>query len=49
MIVGFLSWGEALIILGAVVVLFGASRLPGLARSVRGLRRDVKEGWEEKS
>ena len=39
--------GEWIIILVVVLLLFGASRLPGLARSIGASAREFKKGIEE--
>lgn len=44
---GALGWPELLIILVVVLVLFGASRLPGLARSLGDSMRELRKGLEE--
>ena len=45
------GWPELIIVLVVVLVFFGASRLPGLARSlgdsVKELRKGMEEGSEE--
>ncbi|MCU0239388.1 MAG: twin-arginine translocase TatA/TatE family subunit [Pyrinomonadaceae bacterium] len=38
---------EWLLIIGAVVLLFGASRIPQLAKSLGQARREFKEGMKE--
>jgi sec-independent protein translocase protein TatA len=40
---------ELIIILVIVVVLFGSSQIPKLARSIGKARRELKEGLEDKS
>jgi sec-independent protein translocase protein TatA len=46
--VGGFGWQELLIILGILLLLFGATRLPSLARSmgssVRGFKKGLNEG-----
>lgn len=48
-----LGWQELLLILGILVLLFGATRLPKLARSmgqsVRGFKKGMEEDAEEES
>jgi sec-independent protein translocase protein TatA len=48
--VGGFGWQELLIILGILLLLFGATRLPSLARSmgssVRGFKKGLNEGEE---
>jgi sec-independent protein translocase protein TatA len=45
------GWQELLIILGILLLLFGATRLPSLARSlgssVRGFKKGMQEGEED--
>jgi len=42
-----LGWQELLIIFGILLLLFGATRLPGLARSLGQSIRGFKKGIEE--
>jgi len=44
---GTLGWPELLIVLVVVLVLFGASRLPKLARSLGDSMRELRKGLEE--
>ncbi len=50
---GSFGWQELLIILGILLLLFGATRLPSLARSlgssVRGFKKGLQEGEEDES
>jgi sec-independent protein translocase protein TatA len=39
-LLGFLGWGEVILILAVVMILFGAKKLPELAR---GLGQGIKE------
>lgn len=41
------GWPEMLIVLVVVLLLFGASRLPGLARSVGDSMKELRQGLEE--
>lgn len=41
------GWPELLIVLVVVLLLFGASRLPGLARSLGDSARELRKGLEE--
>ena len=45
--IGFVGATELLIILGIILLLFGASRLPALARSLGKSTREFKEGMHE--
>lgn len=45
--IAFVSATELLIILGIILLLFGASRLPALARSLGKSTREFKEGMHE--
>jgi len=51
--VGSFGWQELLIILGILLLLFGATRLPSLARSlgssVRGFKRGLNEDEEDET
>jgi sec-independent protein translocase protein TatA len=42
-----LGWPELVIILVVVLVLFGASRLPVIARSIGSSAREFRKGLEE--
>lgn len=44
---GGLGWQELLIIFGILVLLFGATRLPSLARSMGQSIRGFKKGLQE--
>jgi len=44
---GSFGWQELLIILGILVLLFGATRLPKLARSLGSSVRGFKKGLDE--
>ena len=46
-VVAFLGWQEILLIMVIVVLLFGASRLPALARSLGQAINEFKKGKEE--
>lgn len=41
------GWPELLIVLVVVLLLFGASRLPSLARSLGDSMRELRKGLEE--
>jgi len=45
--VGSFGWQELLIILGILLLLFGATRLPSLARSLGSSVRGFKKGLNE--
>ena len=45
--VAFVGATELLIILGIILLLFGASRLPALARSLGKSTREFKQGMRE--
>ena len=45
--IAFLGWPELIIILIVVLLLFGASRLPQLARSLGASARELRKGLEE--
>lgn len=45
--VAFIGATELLIILGIILLLFGASRLPALARSLGKSTREFKQGMRE--
>ena len=47
MIAAALGWPELLIILVVLLVLFGANRLPGLARSLGSSAKELQKGLEE--
>ena len=42
-----LGWGEAVIVLVVLLVLFGAKRLPELARSLGSSVKELQKGMEE--
>ena len=42
-----LGWPEILMIVGVVVLLFGARKLPDLARSMGAASKEFKKGLEE--
>ena len=42
-----LGWGEAIVVLVVLLVLFGAKRLPELARSLGGSVKELQKGLEE--
>lgn len=42
-----LGWGEAIIVLVVLLVLFGAKRLPELARSLGSSVKELQKGLEE--
>ncbi len=44
---GTLGWPELLIVLVVILVLFGASRLPKLARSLGDSMKELRKGLEE--
>ena len=46
-VVAFLGWQEILLIMVIVVLLFGASRLPALARSLGKAASEFKKGRDE--
>ena len=45
--IAFVSATELLIVLGIILLLFGASRLPALARSLGKSTREFKEGMRD--
>lgn len=48
MIVGIgLGWGEAIVVVVVLLVLFGAKRLPELARSLGSSVKELQKGLEE--
>lgn len=47
MIAAALGWPELLIILVVLLVLFGAKRLPDLARSLGSSAKELQKGLEE--
>ena len=47
MVIGVLSWQEGLLIFAVILLLFGASRLPMLARSLGRAAGEFKKGKEE--
>ncbi|GMQ85094.1 MAG: hypothetical protein BMS9Abin07_0659 [Acidimicrobiia bacterium] len=44
---GTLGWPELLIVLVVVLILFGASRLPKLGRSLGDSMKELRKGLEE--
>lgn len=42
-----LGWGEAIVVLVVLLVLFGAKRLPELARSLGSSVKELQKGLEE--
>ena len=42
-----LGWGEAVVVLVVLLVLFGAKRLPELARSLGSSVKELQKGMEE--
>ncbi|MDH3538850.1 MAG: twin-arginine translocase TatA/TatE family subunit [Acidimicrobiia bacterium] len=42
-----LGWGEVIVVLVVLLVLFGAKRLPELARSLGGSVKELQKGLEE--
>ena len=42
-----IGWSECLLIFFVVLLLFGAKRIPDIARSLGGVTRAFKEGQEE--
>ena len=42
-----LGWGEAIVVLVVLLVLFGAKRLPELARSLGSSVKELQKGMEE--
>lgn len=42
-----LGWGEAIVVLLVLLVLFGAKRLPELARSLGSSVKELQKGMEE--
>ena len=47
MIAGVVGLPELLVILGILLVLFGAKRLPGLARSLGRSVKELQQGLDE--
>ncbi len=47
MLAAVLGWGEAIVIVLVVLLLFGATRLPKLARSVGKAGKELRRGYEE--
>ncbi len=47
MLAAVLGWGEVLLIVVVVLLLFGATRLPRLARSVGKAGKELRRGYEE--
>lgn len=43
-----LGMPELIVILAIIVVLFGASQIPKLARSIGQARRELKDGFNDK-
>ena len=46
---GRLGWPELIIVLVIVLILFGAARLPGIARSIGSSAREFRKGFERES
>lgn len=44
---GRVQWPELVIILVVILVLFGATRLPGIARALGSSAREFKKGLED--
>lgn len=44
LLIGRPGWTELLIVVGAIVLLFGASKIPELARSVGQAKAEYKKG-----
>ena len=42
-----LGWGEAIVVLVVLLVLFGAKRLPELARSLGSSVKELQKGLDE--
>jgi len=42
-----LGWGEAIVVLVVLLVLFGAKRLPELARSLGSSVKELQKGLED--
>jgi sec-independent protein translocase protein TatA len=42
-----LGWGEAIVVLVVVLILFGAKRLPELARSLGSSVKELQKGLED--
>ncbi len=42
-----LGWGEAIVVVVVLLVLFGAKRLPELARSLGSSVKELQKGLEE--
>ncbi len=47
MVGGVVGWPELLVILGILLVLFGAKRLPDLARSLGRSVKELQQGLDE--
>jgi sec-independent protein translocase protein TatA len=47
MVLGEIIGWEALVVIGLIVVLFGSSQLPKLARSVGQASRELRRGMHE--
>ena len=47
MVAGVVGWPELLVILGILLVLFGAKRLPDLARSLGKSVKELQQGLDE--
>ncbi len=47
LLIGRFGWTELLIVGGAIVLLFGASKIPELARSIGQAKGEFKKGVQE--
>ncbi len=47
MIAATVGWLEVLVILAVIFLLFGATRLPKLARSLGSARKEFQKGFEK--